>query len=136
MRHIGDRFLVERMGERPLVEMILGLTRDPQFGLALVIGAGGILVELFQDSQTLLFPVLRHEVETALASLKIAPLLNGYRGQAGADKAALVEAIMNLARLAEDFADVLVEVDINPLFVYGGGVLAVDGVVRMVKGET
>ena len=133
MSHLSDKFLVERMGERPLVEMILGITRDPQFGLALVIGAGGILVELFQDSQTLLFPVLRHEVEAALESLKIAPLLNGYRGQAGADKAALVEAIMNLARLAEDYADALVEVDVNPLFVYEDGVLAVDGVIRMIR---
>ena len=133
MCHLGERFLVERMGERPLVEMILGLTRDPQFGLALVIGVGGILVELFQDSQTLLFPVLRHEVEVAVDSLKIAPLLHGYRGQAGVDKEVLVKAIMNLAQLAEDYADSLVEVDINPLFVYGDGVLAVDGVVRMVE---
>jgi hypothetical protein len=129
---LSDRFLVERMGERPLVEMILGLTRDPQFGLALVIGAGGILVELFQDSQTLLFPVLRYEVEEALDRLKIAPLLNGYRGQAKADKAALIEAILNLARLAGEHADSLVEVDVNPLFVYADGDLAVDGVVRMV----
>jgi acetyl-CoA synthetase len=133
MAHLSELFLVERMGDRPLVEMILGLTRDPQFGLALVIGAGGILVELFQDSRTLLFPVLRHEVEEALDGLKIAPLLNGYRGQAKADKAAVVKAIMNLARLAEDYADSLVEVDINPLFVYADGVLAVDAVVRMVK---
>jgi acetyl-CoA synthetase len=133
MAHLSDRFLVERMGERPLVEMILGLTRDPQFGLGMVIGAGGILVELFQDSRTLLFPVLRLEVEEALDSLKIAPLLNGYRGQAKADKAAVVEAVMNLARLAEDYADSLMEVDINPLFVYADRVLAVDAVVRKVK---
>jgi succinyl-CoA synthetase beta subunit len=72
-------------------------------------------------------------VEEALDGLKIAPLLNGYRGQAKADKAAVVKAIMNLARLAEDYADSLVEVDINPLFVYADGVLAVDAVVRMVK---
>jgi acetyl-CoA synthetase len=133
MAHLSERFLVERMGERPLVEMILGLTRDPQFGLGMVIGAGGILVELFQDSRTLLFPVLRLEVEEALDSLKIAPLLNGYRGQAKADKAAVVEAVMNLARLAEDYADSLMEVDINPLFVYADRVLAVDAVVRKVK---
>jgi hypothetical protein len=91
------------------------------------------LVELFQDSRTLLFPVLRHEVVEALDSLKIAPLLNGYRGQAQANKAALVETILNLARLGEDCADRVVEVDINPLFVYAEGVLAVDGVVRLVE---
>ena len=136
MAHLSDQFLVEAMAAKPLAELIVGLTRDPQFGLALVIGAGGILVELFQDSRTLLFPVLHHEVAAALDSLKIAPLLNGYRGQAKADKVALVEAIMNLARLAEAYTDVLVEVDVNPLFVYAEGVLAVDGVVRLVVEES
>jgi acetyl-CoA synthetase len=133
MAHLSDQFLIEAMAAKPLAELIIGLTRDPQFGLALVIGAGGILVELFQDSRTLLFPVLRHEVVEALDSLKIAPLLNGYRGQAQANKAALVETILNLARLGEDCADRVVEVDINPLFVYAEGVLAVDGVVRLVE---
>jgi acetyl-CoA synthetase len=135
MAHLGDQFLIEAMAGKPLAELIVGLTRDPQFGLALVIGAGGILVELFQDSRTVLFPLLRHEVEAALDSLKIAPLLHGYRGQAKADKVALVEAILNLARLGEAYADVLVEVDVNPLFVYAEGVLAVDGVVRLVGGD-
>lgn len=133
MAHLSDQFLIEAMAAKPLAELIIGLTRDPQFGLALVVGAGGILVELFQDSRTLLFPVLRHEVVEALDSLKIAPLLNGYRGQAQANKAALVETILNLARLGEDCADRVVEVDINPLFVYAEGVLAVDGVVRLVE---
>ncbi len=131
--HLGNQFLIEKMATKPIVEMIVGITRDPQFGLALVIGAGGILVELFQDSRTLLFPVLLYEVAAALDSLQIAPLLDGYRGSAKVDKAALVEAVMNLARLGEDFADSLVEVDVNPLFVYADGVLAVDGVVRMVE---
>ncbi|MEM7113774.1 MAG: acetate--CoA ligase family protein [Chloroflexota bacterium] len=132
MAHLGDRFLIEKMAPKPLVEMILGLTRDPQFGLALVIGAGGILVELFKDSQTLLLPISRAEVEAALGRLKIAPLLDGYRGQAKADKEALIEAVLNFGRFAEEHADSLVEVDINPLFVYpeGEGILAVDGVVR------
>ena len=133
MSHLGDQFIIEKMAAKPLVEMLVGITRDPQFGLALVIGAGGILVELLQDSRRLLFPVLRHEVEAALDSLQIAPLLDGYRGSAKVDKAALVEAVMNLARLGEDYADSLMEVDVNPLFVYGDGVLAVDGVVRMVE---
>ena len=131
MSHLGDRFLVETMAQKPITELILGLTRDPQFGLALVIGAGGILVELFKDSQTLLFPVNRAEVEAALDKLKIAPLLNGYRGQAAADKGAIVDAVMGLAAFGEAFSAELQEVDINPLFVYEDGVLAVDAVIRM-----
>ena len=131
MRHLSNQFLIEAMGQKPVVEMILGLTRDPQFGLALVIGAGGILVELFKDSHTLLFPVLNHEVEAALNSLKIAPLLNGYRGQPAIDKSALMKTIMALARFGETYQHSLLEVDINPLFVYADGVTAVDAVIRM-----
>ena len=133
MEHLGNQFLIEKMAAKPIVEMLVGITRDSQFGLAMVIGAGGILVELFQDSRTLLFPVLRHEVAAAVDSLQLAPLLNGYRGSAKVDKAVLVEAVMNLARLGEDFENSLVEVDVNPLFVYADGVLAVDGMVRMVE---
>ena len=90
-------------------------------------------MELFADSQTLLLPVMRHEVETAVDKLKIAPLLNGYRGGVQVDRAMLVEAIMNVARLGEARGDRLMELDVNPLFVYGAGVVAVDGVVRMVR---
>ena len=131
MSHLSNQFLIEQMAAKPIVEMILGLTRDPQFGLALVIGAGGILVELFQDSQTLLLPTSRAEVASALSKLKITPLLNGYRGQAGVDKEGLITAVLNLARFAEAYADRLIEVDVNPLFVYEGGLTAVDAVVRL-----
>ena len=131
MASLGGRFLVEAMAPKPLVELIVGLTRDPQFGLALVIGAGGVLVELLQDSVTLLLPIQREDVERALGSLQIAPLLRGYRAQPPADCKALVDVIMNLARFAQENAAQLMEVDINPLFVFaeGQGVLAVDALV-------
>ncbi|NIR59906.1 MAG: CoA-binding protein, partial [Gammaproteobacteria bacterium] len=57
MAHLGDRFLVEAMVPSPVAELIVGVTRDPQFGLVLTIGAGGALVELLADVRTLLFPV-------------------------------------------------------------------------------
>ena len=132
MSHLSDQFLIEKMGAQPIVEMILGLTRDPQFGLALVIGAGGFLVDLYQDSQTLLLPISRDDAEEALKTLKIAPLLKGYRGQPGADIEALVDAIINLSELATVHVDTLLEADINPLFVYENGVLAVDAVIRLI----
>ena len=136
MSGLSDRFLVEAMAARPVAELIVGLTRDAQFGLVLLIGAGGVLAELLQDHVTLLFPVNRAEVEKALDSLKIAPILNGYRGNPAADKAAIVDAVMGLARFGQDHADKLMEVDLNPVFALpeGEGVLAVDAVIRM-KGD-
>lgn len=131
MSHLGDHFLLEKMAPPPLVEMILGVVRDPQFGLALVVGAGGVLVELFQDSQTLLLPLNDGDVEAALDRLKIAPLLNGYRGQPAADRAAIVTAVHNLANFANDYEEILFEVDINPLFVYAKGCTAVDAFIQI-----
>ncbi|MEM8858185.1 MAG: acetate--CoA ligase family protein [Chloroflexota bacterium] len=133
MSYLSDQFLLEKMAPKPVVEMILGLTRDPQFGLALVVGAGGVLVELFKDSQTLLLPVSREDAAKAVSRLKIAPLLDGYRGQPPADKEALIDAIVTLSKFGEAYANSLVEVDINPLFALEDGVIAVDGIVRLVK---
>ncbi|MEM9777639.1 MAG: acetate--CoA ligase family protein, partial [Chloroflexota bacterium] len=133
MSHLSEQFLLEKMAPKPIVEMILGLTRDPQFGLALVVGAGGVLVELFKDSQTLLLPISREDAAKAISKLKISPLLDGYRGQPPANKEAIIDAIVALSKFGEAYADSLVEVDVNPLFVLDDGVIAVDGVVRLVK---
>ena len=131
MSGLGEQFLLEPMAPPPLLEMILGLTRDPQFGLVLVVGAGGILVELVEDSVPLLLPASRQSVLAALAQLRIWPLLQGHRGRPPADLEALLAAILALLQLAADYGDRLLEVDINPLFVWSNGVLVVDAVVRM-----
>ncbi|MCP4419054.1 MAG: acetate--CoA ligase family protein, partial [Chloroflexi bacterium] len=68
MQQLGEHFLVEAMVAKPVAEMIMGIIRDPQFGLALMIGVGGILVELLQDRATLLLPTTPSEVEAALSS--------------------------------------------------------------------
>jgi acetyl-CoA synthetase len=135
MRHLGDTFLLERMTEEPVAEMILGISRDSQFGLSLTIGMGGVLVELIQDVQSLLFPIQENDVLQALSKLKMYSLLTGYCGQKTADTPALVNAVMSLAKFAEDHMTTLLEVDINPLFAMpvGKGVVAVDAVIRMVK---
>ena len=78
-----ETFLVEEMVERPLAELIVGIQRDPAFGLALVIGSGGTLVELVGDSVTLLLPNDQEAIEQALDSLKVAALLTGHRGAGG-----------------------------------------------------
>jgi acyl-CoA synthetase (NDP forming) len=124
-----EKVLVERMVGDVVAELIVGIQRDPQFGLALVIGAGGILVELVEDAAMLLLPTSAEEVEAAIRRLKIAKLLAGYRGKPAADVAALVRSIMAIAAFAEAHRDTLLELDVNPLMVRADGAVAVDALV-------
>jgi len=124
-----ERVLVERMVDDVVAELIVGVQRDPQFGLALVVGAGGILVELVEDAAMLLLPTSAEEVEAALRRLKIAKLLSGYRGKPAADMTALVKSIMAIAAFAEANRGKLLELDVNPLMVRADGAVAVDALV-------
>lgn len=125
-----ERFLLEPMVEGAVAELIVGVKRDPLFGLVLVVGAGGILVELLRDAERLLLPVTAEAVEAALRRLRSFPLLDGFRGRPKADLAAAVEAILAVARYAEAAQDRLLELDVNPLLLLpeGQGAVAVDAV--------
>ncbi|QEX21728.1 hypothetical protein FRZ61_16570 [Hypericibacter adhaerens] len=129
----AERFLIERMVSDVVAELIVGVKRDPQFGLVLVVGAGGILVEMVEDAATLLLPVVRQDVARAIGGLKIAKLLKGYRGKSAGDIEAAVDAVMAIAGYAYAQRDKLVELDVNPLMVLaqGKGVVAVDALVVM-----
>jgi acetyl-CoA synthetase len=133
MAQLSDLFLVEQMASDVVAELIVGISRDAQFGLALTLGAGGILVELLQDTATLLLPVSRSDVHTALRGLKTWPLLNGYRGKAVGDVDALVDAVSAIAAYAQAHADRLLELDVNPILVLplGRGVVAVDALIHL-----
>ena len=133
MSALSDRFLVEHMANQVVAEIIVGVQRDAQFGLSLTVGAGGILVELLQDARTLLFPVARDEVLQALQSLKVWPLLAGFRGKAAGDVEALLDAAMAIAAYAQAHAHALLELDVNPVLVLpaGQGVMAVDVLIRL-----
>ncbi len=133
----AERFLVEQMVDDAVAELLVGVKRDPQFGLMLVIATGGVLVELVADTTVLLLPVERPAVEDALAALKIDQLLDGYRGAPAGDRNATIDAILAVANLATDQWDTLVELDINPLMVRpdGDGVVAVDALIRMARRE-
>ncbi len=130
-------FLVERMVPGAVAELIVGVKRDPAFGLALVLGSGGVLVELLRDSATLLLPTDRRSVEQALSTLKGAPLLYGFRGRPRGDVEALVDAVMAVADFAEAHRESLIELDVNPLLVLpeglgrNRGAVAVDALIRM-----
>ena len=133
MAHLADEFLVERMHGGAVAELIIGVARDPQFGLTLTIGAGGVLVELLEDAVTLLLPVQRDEVARALAGLKVSRLLTGFRGRAAGDVAAAIDAVMAVARFADWNNTSLQELDINPLLVMpaGQGAIVADALIRI-----
>ena len=128
-----DAFLVEEMRTDGLAELIVGVTRDPQFGLALTLGAGGILVELLADSATLLLPTTRGELEAALRGLRCFALLEGYRGRPRARLDPVLDAIMAVAGFAQAHADRLLELDVNPLIVGPDHATAVDALVRLLS---
>jgi len=132
MSHMAAEVLVEEMITGAVCELIIGVTRDPQFGLALVIGAGGILTELLGDTAMLLLPTSPADIAAALRSLKVSRLIEGYRGRTG-DLAATLNAIEVIAKFAADNAAALEELDINPLMVLepGKGAIAADALIRI-----
>ena len=123
-----EGFLVQEL-VRGSAEVILGFHRDPQLGPAVLLGMGGVAAELFRDTAMRLLPLGRADAEAMLRELKSWPLLDGFRGAPRCDVAALVDAILAFAAMAEALGDRLVEAEINPVFVMpeGQGVRAVDG---------
>ena len=126
-----DQVLLEPMAKPPLAELIVGIKRENDFGLALVIGAGGILVELLKDSRSLLLPTTDGAIRQALLGLRSAALLQGFRGRQVADLDALVAAIRAVADYACENAGQLLELDVNPLLVGADGTTAVDALIRL-----
>ena len=126
-------WLVERMIVGGVAELLLGVSRDPVFGLALTVGAGGVMTELLADSATMLLPTNAEEIRAALEGLRCAPLLTGFRGRPAADIDAAVECALKLSAFAEVNADLLEEVDINPLIASANGATAADALIRIRK---
>lgn len=127
----ASQFLVERMVSGVLAELIVGVTRDVQFGLSLTIGAGGILVELMRDSVTLLLPAGRADILQGLRQLKCFKLMDGYRGRPKADLDAVAAAIEAILSYAHARVEDLQELDVNPLLVLPQGAMAVDALIRL-----
>ena len=109
------------------VEVIIGMSRDIQFGPMIAFGLGGIYVNLLKDVSFRLAPALnnRKTIEEMIAETKAYTLLKGYRGQKPADMEAVIDAIYRTARLVQDFEEIT-EMDINPLRVYANGATGLD----------
>ncbi len=137
MSDLSDVYLIEKMVDGVVAELIVGVARDPQFGPYLLVGGGGILVEMLKDSIPLLMPIDRKEVLGALERLKCAPLLHGFRGAPQADLGAAADAILAIAGMLEDDPSAIIELDINPLMLLaeGQGVVAADALIRLNAGS-
>jgi acyl-CoA synthetase (NDP forming) len=126
--------LAERLGRRVLVgetipagpELSLGLARDHELGPLLVVGAGGVLVELLADRAVALPPAGPEQARQLIGELRAAALLAGARGQPAADWDAVVAAITGLSQLAAELGDALEALDINPLICGPDRAVAVD----------
>ncbi len=110
----------------PGLEMMVGVTQDPQFGPIVTVGIGGVLVELLADVQVGLAPVTPAEARGMIDRLKGRRLLDGYRGSPAVDIEALVDTVVRLSELAADHADRISEIDVNPVIMGDKGGIAVD----------
>ena len=133
MSGLSESYLIEKMVDGVVAELIVGVARDEQFGPYLLVGGGGILVEVMKDSTPLLIPTNRERILHALGRLKCAPLLNGFRGAPAADLNAAADVILAIAGMIENDPSSIIELDINPLMLLaeGQGVVAADALIRL-----
>lgn len=115
---------VQKMA-RPGVEVIIGMTKDAQFGPVLMFGLGGILVEILKDVSFRIVPLTKRDAGEMVREIKGYPLLEGYRGQEPVDVSKLEELLLKVSDFVEQNPEVK-EIDLNPVFAYSDGAVAVD----------
>lgn len=127
----NGKVLVERCVGDVVAELIVGVSRDPAVGLLLTVGSGGTLVELVDDTVTLLLPTTAAAVRDAIGRLRTAAILRGYRGRPAGDEEAAVEAVLAVAAFAAANQRSLLELDVNPLAVTPTDAVALDALLRL-----
>ena len=115
---------VQKMA-RPGVEVIIGMSKDAQFGPVLMFGLGGILVEVLKDVSFRIVPLTKRDAGEMIREIKGYPLLEGYRGQEPVDVSNLEELLLKVSDFVEQNPEVK-ELDLNPIFAYSDGAVAVD----------
>jgi acyl-CoA synthetase (NDP forming) len=123
---------VQKMA-KPGTEVIVGMTTDPQFGPVMMFGLGGIMVEVLKDVSFRLVPLTDRDASQMISEIKGRPVLDGFRGQPAADVEALKSTILKVAQFVEKHPEVR-EIDLNPVFAYPDGAVAVDA--RIVVAES
>ncbi len=107
------------------IEVIIGMSKDPQFGPVIMFGLGGVLVEVLKDVSFRIVPLTRVDARDMIQEIKGYPILKGVRGQEPADVPALEQLIVKVSRFVEKHPEVK-ELDLNPIFAYKDGAVAVD----------
>ena len=115
---------VQKMA-RPGVEVIIGMSRDIQFGSVLMFGLGGILVEVLKDVSFRIVPLTKRDAAEMIREIRCYPLLQGYRGQEPVDVSNLEELLLKVSNFVEQNPEVK-ELDLNPILAYSDGAIAVD----------
>jgi acyl-CoA synthetase (NDP forming) len=122
---------VQKMA-RPGIEIIIGMSKDAQFGPVIMFGLGGIFVEVLKDVSFRLIPILPRDAEQMITEIKGYALLNGYRGQEPADIPSLVDILLKVSALVEKTPEIK-EIDLNPVFAYKDSAVAVDARIVLEK---
>ena len=117
---------------RPGLEVIVGTATDPQFGPVIMFGLGGVWVEVLKDVSFKLAPLTKDDARAAIGEIRAARLLEGFRGSEPVDKAALEDILLKVSEFVAATPEVL-EMDLNPVFAYPDGAVAVDA--RVILGE-
>jgi acyl-CoA synthetase (NDP forming) len=127
-----DQILLEKMINDTLIEILIGIKIDAEFGPVIVIGAGGIYTELIRETKTLLLPLSKKDIKNELKNMKIGKILFGYRNTNIADIEGLINTLLKLSKFAEKNINKLYEIEINPLIVCkkNKGVFAVDALIH------
>lgn len=125
--------LVEEMISDTIAELLVGVTRDPAHGFLLTLGAGGTLTEILKDTANLLIPANRQEIETALQSLRMAPVFSGYRGKSEIAMDRTIDAIVAIQTFVIANADKVEEVEVNPMICTPDRAVAADALIRIAK---
>ncbi|MBO6885685.1 MAG: acetate--CoA ligase family protein [Marivita sp.] len=125
-----DTYYIEEMITDGVVELLIGIVADPAHGYVLTLGAGGVLTELWQDTCHLLVRATEAEITTALDTLRIAPLLSGYRGKPAANRTALIAAVRAVQDYVVARTGGVAEIEINPLIVTPTRAVVADALIR------
>ena len=124
---------VQKMA-RPGVEVIVGMSKDAQFGPVLMFGLGGVLVEILKDVSFRIVPLVKRDAAEMIRDIKGYPLLEGYRGQEPVDVANLEDMILKVSDFVEKYPEIK-ELDLNPIFAYKDDAVAVDARVVLEDGS-